>query len=64
MASWQEYRFVIEDQDILCSDIKWSNLLWQYFSFGDIDGSKEYTLLDIWCEIKCKNIDVTEVGYE
>ena len=66
MASWQEYRFVIEGRDnvILCSDIRWSNLLCQYFSFGDIEGSKEYTLLDIWREIKGKNIDITKFGYE
>ena len=36
----------------------------QYFSFGDIDGSKEYILLDIRCEINGKNIDVTKFGYE
>ena len=44
MASLQEYPFVIEGCDILCSDIRWSNLLLQYSSYGDIEGSKEYTL--------------------
>ena len=29
IASWQEYRFVIEGRDIICSDIRWSFLLWQ-----------------------------------